>query len=254
MFMRALQNKIFNFLPSFIKKIIVPCCFEIHYFVEQATTEIPAESYVLDAGAGQSPYKPFLKQHKYIAVDATWGDDTWDYSHLDLICDLGKLPFSDNKFDAIICTQVIEHVKEPQLVLDEAFRALKPGGVIYLSAPQGWGVHQPPHDYFRFTCYGLQHLFDQSGFNQIDISPSCGYFGYLANRLTVFPKTLFWQIRSRWIRLIMFPLELLSYFLFVLIFPFILTAMDSLDRQQDFTLNYLVKGMKPDKPKGQQNV
>ena len=252
--MKGWRDKIFHLLPSFIKKQIIPSYFEINNFVEQAASEIPAESHVLDAGAGQCLYKPFFKQHEYIAVDTTWGDDNWDYSQLDFICDLEKLPFPDNKFDAVICTQVLEHVKEPQLVLDEAFRALKPGGVIYLSAPQGWGIHQQPHDYFRFTNHGLQHLFEKSGFNHFDISPSCGYFGYLANRLTVFPKTLFWQIKNRWMRLIMFPLELLSYFFFVLIFPLMLNAMDSLDRQRDYTLNYLVKGVKPAKPEGQPNV
>ena len=252
--MKALRDKIFNLLPSYIAKTIVPSCFEISDFVARVASEIPAESYVLDAGAGQCTYKPFFKRHAYIAVDAAWGDDNWDYSQLDLICDLEQLPFSENKFDAVICTQVLEHVKEPQWVINEAFRTLKPGGVIHLSAPQGWGIHQQPHDYFRFTKYGLQYLFEKSGFHHIDVQPSCGYFGYLANRLTVFPKTLFWNIKSRWVRLVMFPLELLSIFLFVLIFPLMLNGMDSFDRRKDYTLHYFAKGVKPVDPKGQPNA
>jgi SAM-dependent methyltransferase len=252
--MKVLRDKIFNFLPSYITKIIVPSCFEINDFVARAASEIPSGSYVLDAGAGQCTYKPFFKQHAYIAVDAAWGDDDWDYSQLDIICDLEQLPFSENTFDAVICAQVLEHVKEPQRVIVETFKTLKPGGIIYLSAPQGWGIHQRPHDYFRYTNYGLQYLFEKSGFHQIDINPSCGYFGYLANRLTVFPKTLFWQIKRRWVRLIMFPLELVSIFLFVLIFPLMLNGMDSLDRRKEYTLHYLAKGVKPANGKGQPNA
>jgi SAM-dependent methyltransferase len=177
-------------------------------------------------------------------VDTTWGDRAWDYSKLDVISQLENLPFASQMFDSVICTQVLEHVKEPQLVLNEIARALKEGGMICLTAPQGWGIHQPPHDYFRFTHFGLSYLLQKAGFAEISITPSCGYFGYLANRLTVVPKILFWQIKSKWVRILLFPFEIVSYFLFVILIPLILNAIDFLDRKQDYTLNYLVKGKK----------
>lgn len=244
--MKHLIKTIYNVCPVFIKKLIVPSCFDVNRFIEQAASEIPRGSKVLDAGAGQCQYKKLFDRHEYITVDAACGDETWDYSQIDFVCDLESMPFSDNEFDCIICTQVLEHVKEPQLVVNEAYRVLRPGGSIYLSAPQGWGVHQAPHDFFRFTCYALEYLFEKAGFKVVYIKPSCGYFGYLANRLTILPKVLFWQIRNIWLRVVLFPLELLSWLLFVILLPLVLNFIDVLDRKRDYTLNYFVKAAKPD--------
>jgi SAM-dependent methyltransferase len=244
--MNSLKTKIFGLWPEFLKRIIIPSCFDVQKYIESVADEISPQSRVLDAGAGQCQYKIFFNKHKYYSIDVAYGDKTWDYSQLDFVGDLGEMPFADNTFDSIICTQVLEHVQEPQIILCEAFRTLKPGGSLYLSAPQGWGVHQAPHDYFRFTCHGLQYLLEKAGFQIGYIKPSCGYFGYLANRLTILPKTLFWQIKNPILRLTLLPVELLSYFFFVLVFPFVLNAIDGLDHKRDYTLNYFAKGIKPD--------
>jgi len=230
--------------PLFLRNLIDAETKRISDFIRSSASEIALDSIVLDAGAGECRFKAFFKDHQYIAVDAAYGDATWDYSNIDVVSSLDSLPFEDNTFDAVICTQVLEHVNEPQQVLNELYRVLKHGGALYLSAPQGWGVHQAPHDYFRFTNYGLQYLLKKSEFNISYIKPSCGYFGYLANRLTVFPKNLFWQIENRLLRTILFPLEILSYIFFVLIFPVILNLMDFLDSKHDYTLNYFVKAVK----------
>jgi SAM-dependent methyltransferase len=241
-----MYHKLFKRLfPDFIKRYIDPVTYEIDTFVISVVNASGVGNRVLDAGAGECRFKPRLKNKSYVAIDAAWGDATWNYSQLDAVGALDRLPFTSGVFDCVICTQVLEHVQEPQLVLNELFRALKQGGVICLTAPQGWGVHQAPHDYFRFTNYALQYLLEKAGFESLSITPSCGYFGYLANRLTVLPKQLFWHIKKRWLRIILFPVELLSYFFFVLVFPLLLNAMDIIDRDRDFTLNYFVKGQKP---------
>jgi len=235
--------KIFYLIPSSIRRWIDSASYGIEQFVFSLSKELPPDAKILDAGAGEAPFKKFFKSHKYIAIDTKCGDADWDYSNLDFAGDLAKLPFKEGTFDAVLCTQVLEHVKEPGKVLEELHKVLKKGGFLYLSAPQGWGVHQAPHDYYRYTCYGLQYLLEKVGFRVIYIRPSCGYFGYLANRLTIFPK-MFWQIKSQWIRIIMFPFELLSYFFFVLIFPVILNIIDFFDKERDYTLNYFVKAIK----------
>lgn len=228
----------------FLRNLIDAETKRISDFIRSSASEIARDSIVLDAGAGECRYKTFFKAHNYIAVDTAYGDATWDYSNIDIVSSLDNLPLEDNAIDAVICTQVLEHVNEPQQVLNELYRVLKHGGALYLSAPQGWGVHQAPHDYFRFTNYGLQYLLEKSGFNISYIKPSCGYFGYLANRLTVLPKTLFWQIENKLLRIALLPLEILSYIFFVLIFPVILNLMDFLDSKRDYTLNYFVKAVK----------
>lgn len=239
-----LQNLFHRFCPPFLKRVIDPVTEGIDRFVLSTVKGSQPGAVLLDAGAGECRFKEQLRHVRYIAVDTRWGDQRWDYSGIDAVSTIDRLPFKPDVFDIIICTQVLEHVREPQRVLDELFRSLAQGGVICITAPQGWGVHQPPHDYFRFTCHALSYLLENAGFDHITITPSCGYFGYLANRLTVFPKALFWQIRSTVLRLLLFPLEFLSYLVFVAIGPLLLNAMDVFDRRRDYTLNYYVTGRK----------
>lgn len=242
--MKKLKYKILRSIPLCLIRIIDPFSYLIERFVLSLSKEIPPHSRILDAGSGETPFKKFFKDHKYVAIDTRWGDPDWDYSKLNVIGDLIKLPFKKEIFNAALCTQVLEHVKEPKAILKELYRVLKLGGVLYLSAPQGWGIHQAPHDYFRFTSYALRYLLEEAEFEIVYIKPCCGYFGYLANRLTVFPKVLFWQIKCPWLRILLAPLELVSYLLFVLIFPLILNAIDFLDHERTYTLNYFVKARK----------
>jgi SAM-dependent methyltransferase len=239
-------GKIFHkYAPGFLKRIIDPVTAGIDTFIERTFAGAKPGHLVLDAGAGECRFKEKLKgKMRYIAVDTAWGDQEWDYSNIDVMSHLENLPFASAIFDSVICTQVLEHVREPQLVLNELARTLKADGMIYLTAPQGWGVHQPPHDYFRFTNYGLSYLLQKAGFAEISITPSCGYFGYLANRLTAIPKILFWQIKTKWARIPLFPLEIISYLLFVILIPVVLNAIDFLDHKRDYTLNYFVSARK----------
>lgn len=232
-------------VPVFLRNLIEPTSARIATFVDHIIDQTETNSLVLDAGAGESRHKALAKKRKYIALDAAWGDLNWDYSELDVIGDLTKLPFAANVFDCILCIQVLEHLAEPQKAVNELFRTLKQGGYLCLTAPQGWGVHQPPHDYFRFTNHGLQFLFKSAGFEIVQLKPVCGYYGYIANRLTVLPKVLFWQIRNKLIRLVLLPFELFSYLIFVLILPIILNSLDFLDQKRDYTLNYMALVKKP---------
>jgi len=239
-----LQKLFHRFCPRLVRRLIDPVTYGIDQFVISTVSKLESKGFLLDAGAGECRFKEKLENVQYVAVDTAWGDERWDYSNIDAVSNIDRLPFAANVFGVIICTQVLEHVQEPERVLEELFRVLQGGGTACITAPQGWGVHQPPHDYFRFTSYALSYLLQKVGFEQITITPSCGYFGYLANRLTIFPKALFWQIKLKWLRLLLFPLEFLSYVLFVGIIPLLLNALDFLDRRKDYTLNYFVTGRK----------
>ena len=58
----------------------------------------------------------------------------------------------------------IEHLREPGRALAEMARTLAPGAPLLMAAPHEWEVHQAPHDYFRYTRYGLAYLLEQAGF------------------------------------------------------------------------------------------
>lgn len=156
-----------------------------------------------DLGAGESPYKYFFLQYadSYIAVD--WAESLHD-TNADIIADLNKtLPIESDMADVVVSLSVMEHLYEPQTMLNEAYRILKPGGDIILQVPWQWWVHEAPHDYFRYTTYGLQYLFKTAGFENIVIEPQTGYFttavlkwNYFTNRFVRGPAFTRWIINA----------------------------------------------------------
>ena len=233
-----------SLVPGALVAAVCPGIRRLERFARSLAASLPQGSAVLDAGAGQCQYKKYFSSHRYVAMDAACGDKLWNYSNLDAVCDLARLPCRDETYAGVLLTQVLEHVSEPQAVLDELYRILRPGGLLYLSVPQSQGEHQPPHDYFRYTRYGLSHLLEKAGFTVMDIHPECGFFEYLGNRMTVVPKILFWQRRRRACRIALLPLELLSYVVFVGFCAPLLNALDRLDTRRDFTLNYFATATK----------
>ncbi len=230
-------------IPQWIKRRVETDLYLIYEFGEEAAATLSPDDWILDAGAGQGRFRLDYTHTNYVGVDLAVGDTTWDYGDLNSICDLQWLPFRDNKFDAALCIQVLEHVPEPLGILKEISRVLKPGGKLYLSAPQSWAQHQKPYDYFRYTSFGLRYLFEQAGMQVESTRPLGGYFWLLSFQLSninywLFPKG------SRW-RPLTWPIRGLFGLIFQLFLPLIFYYLDRLDRIKDETLGYICVGVKP---------
>lgn len=129
-----------------------------------------------DFGCGTKPYEAFFKQYctNYIGVD--WSDTLHELK-ADIVGDLNKpLDLEDNLADTIVSFSVLEHLSEPQNMINEAYRILKKGGVFVLQVPFMWHIHEEPYDFFRFTEYGLRHIFNKAGFKNITIEASSGFW------------------------------------------------------------------------------
>ena len=127
---------------------------------------------MLDIGCGNKPYQKW-----YAPVTSTQIGCDISQSNLnkvDVICPATDLKFSDNSFDSVLCTQVMEHVFDNKLLVKEAYRVLKPGGQIILTVPFCWQLHEEPYDFFRVSKYGLQELFEDAGFEIIVIKANGG--------------------------------------------------------------------------------
>jgi SAM-dependent methyltransferase len=225
-------------LPKWLAFRINPVPFLIENFLTVAAKEIPVGSTVLDAGAGECQYASLFSHCIYLSIDFAKGDPRWNYRRLSVIGDLLSLPLKNGSVDVIICTQTLEHVNDPNALLKELSRSLKSGGRMYLTAPQGWPIHQAPYDFFRFTHYGLEHLLNKFGFTVEFIRPQGGYFLYLANCLLYMHRVLFPTGRPFLKRFLLSPLQFLTVLFATILGPLTMYALDRFDKRREFTLNY----------------
>jgi SAM-dependent methyltransferase len=229
-------QRVYQLLPEFLKRRINPLDYAIRDFVRSAAQFRPGGT-VLDAGAGESRFATCFANHFYVALDSCVGDPSWDYRKIDVWADLAALPVASESADMVINTQVLEHVRNPEPVIREIYRVLKPGGRLYLTAPQGWPEHQQPNDFFRFTRYSLKSLFEKAGFRHVEIASLGGYFHYLGHRLSFVPKVVFPGLPAA-LRIPLLPLEVIVLALFCFLFPLVCFYLDPLDRNREFTLCY----------------
>jgi SAM-dependent methyltransferase len=241
-------------LPDWISKRIEVNRYESLRLLEQAQEQISAGARVLDAGSGEGQYKPYFSHTQYTGIDLAVGDAAWDYTGLDVIGDLQKLPFEDNSFDAAVCVQTMEHVNEPMRVTNEIGRVLKPGGRYYLSAPMSWHQHQKPHDYFRYTSFGFTYLLENSGMKVVEMRPMGGYFWFLSFNLQLLHYWLFPKPKQPWKRWLQMPFQLSLQFIFFLVLPIFLFYLDRLDKIKDHSMGWVCIAEKMSKAEMQEKA
>jgi len=145
--------------------------------IEAFSASLPKGSRVLDAGAGNQIYKSAFADHVYEAADFEKVDK--EYAKSTYVCDLGEIPVPDAFFDAIVFSQVMEHLANPAYVLRELNRVSKPGARMFFSAPLVYEEHEKPFDFFRYTQFGVRALFEGAGFRVERLFWLEGYMGSL---------------------------------------------------------------------------
>jgi SAM-dependent methyltransferase len=211
------------------------------YGTEQFLLSVSASlipgSLLLDAGAGNCKHLRLFTNIRSVALDNKPVRHR-RYGEIDLSADLHSLPLKADLFAAVVNVEVLEHLAEPERALKEIFRVLRPGGRLYLIAPQGWEEHNAPHDYFRYTKYGLRYLFEKTGYRVISIDPLGGYFWYIGHRIPVAYRYLFPADRKLLWRILESPLRMLARFFLRTVVPYACFYLDRLDTKKTYTLNY----------------
>jgi SAM-dependent methyltransferase len=113
---------------------------------------------LLDVGCGEKPYEWLYGSRVTDYIGCDWLATVHSSRHLDLFADAAALPFRNEVFDTVLCTEVLEHLPDPHRCLEELSRVLRPGGKLILSTPFICWLHEQPHDYLRYTPYGLRYL------------------------------------------------------------------------------------------------
>ncbi len=143
---------------------------------------------LLDAGCGERPYGLIYDELVEKSVGCDIEGCIHDQSRIDVFSSVDALPFADNEFDTVLCTEVLEHVPNAWNGFSEIARVLKPGGYAIVTVPFLMPTHEAPHDYYRYTRFGLTYQLERNGFEVVDLIPRGGfglmimiYFNYAVN-------------------------------------------------------------------------
>jgi SAM-dependent methyltransferase len=147
----------------------------------------------LDIGAQNGPYGAHFPRR--VGLDIRPG------AGVRIIGDAQALGIRDAAFEVVLCTEVLEHLPEPQRAIDEIFRVLEPGGELLLTTRFLFPIHDAPHDYFRFTKYGLRHLLRRFEIVELrEETDTMGTLAVLLQRTGMQAETLGWTpLRALWL-------------------------------------------------------
>ena len=126
--------------------------------------EVKINSNWLDLGCGMKPYFSSFSKANYTGIDVQTSGASIDMKSPDLYFNGVNIPFPDNHFDGVLCTQVLEHAVDSEFLISECNRVLKPSGTLIVSVPFIYREHEQPFDFRRFTSFGLVKSLEGNGF------------------------------------------------------------------------------------------
>lgn len=163
-------------------------------WVSDKLSSIPKGKRLLDAGAGTQQYRKYCQHLIYVSQDNCKYDGTgnslglqtevFDYQKIDIESDIISIPEPDQSFDYVLCTEVLEHIPNPELAIREFSRLLKPGGELILTAPFCSLTHfAPAHYQTGFSKYFFEYTLPKHQMEILEILPNGNYFQFLAQEI-----------------------------------------------------------------------
>lgn len=189
---------------------------------------------LIDIGCGEKPYQEALSRFvdQYIGVDHK--DTFHDLANADLIGSAYEIPTEDESFDVALCTAVLEHLEEPEQAIRECYRVLKKEGHALYSIPFIWHIHEKPRDFYRYSRYGIQYLFEKSGFELVELEALSGFW-ITFGQLFVYYLYRFNRGPLRWFKIIT---------ILGLLIQGIVYLLDKIDKAEDWTWMYVIVAKK----------
>jgi SAM-dependent methyltransferase len=148
-----------------------------------------AHGRLLDVGCGEKPYedifRPFVSEYVGVEHEASFATTAASHAQKgpDFFYDGLRLPFEDRSFDTVLNVQVLEHTPHPATLVREMARVLKDDGILILSAPFQFRLHEQPHDYFRYSPHGLRTLCENVGLEVLEVHAQGSLWSVLAHKL-----------------------------------------------------------------------
>ena len=196
-----------------------------------------ASGVMVDIGCGEKPYQKMAAAYvqKHVGVDHS--DTFHNKSRIDLVGTAYKIPYGNESCDSILCTAVLEHLEAPDLAIAEAFRILRSGGYAIYTVPLFWHLHEEPRDFYRYTKYGLEYLFEKNGFEIIEISALTGFCVTFAQELVYYIQRF---RKGRWLNPLWWTIPFISTIIQVLGY-----LLSIIDHSEGYTALYIAVVKKP---------
>jgi SAM-dependent methyltransferase len=139
-----------------------------------------------DIGCGSKPYKSIASKYFTEHVGIDHAVTAHDKSEINIESDAYSIPVESESFETVLCTDVLEHLEEPDKAIQEAYRILKNDGIAIYTVPLIWHLHEEPRDFYRYTRYGLKYLFEKNHFKIIELVALSGFTITFAQELSYF--------------------------------------------------------------------
>jgi len=192
-------------------------------FIASWAASLPSLSRVLDAGAGDCPFRSWFNHCVYTAQDMR------PSASIAVVCQIYSLPFDTGFFDAVLCTEVLEHLTWPEEAIAELSRVLKPNGTLCLTAPLTSGIHQAPvHYYGGFSRYWYERILPDHALDIVTMESNGGFF------------RLYGQETERVTSFFPWPIKLVLWPWCRWLIPWLCRRLDTWDTAQEFSIGSLV--------------
>lgn len=151
---------------------------------------------LIDLGCGRRPYYDLYKPHFERTIGIEHPDTDFPKENIDIFCTADAVPLENGIADVILCTEVLHDIAEPDTVLREINRLLKPGGILILTTPFLVPVVDGKIDHYRYTRNGLTYIIHKSGMKVRSVEPVSDIFGVMTT-LYVKPWLRIWNVIAK---------------------------------------------------------
>lgn len=176
---------------------------------------------VLDLGCGERPYRHIYDPHCRKSIGADLPGAPFAQQSVDIECFATDVPLPDGSVDVILCSEVMQDIREPADLARETWRLLRHGGTLVLTTPFMVPIADGEYDHYRFTEHGLRYILGKQGFAIRRIETVGDNFGTLT-AFFIKPQLKVWNFIAKGIRL---PLIYSLWNPFIFVFVFIPQAL-----------------------------
>jgi SAM-dependent methyltransferase len=184
-----------SFQPDVVSVLINPFYFlrrNLKNGIQHFSSQIGGK--LLDFGCGRKPFENLFSVSQYIGLDIEQTGHDHSYSKVDVYYDGKHIPFPNETFDALFCSEVLEHVFNPNEVLPEIHRVLKKDALALITVPFCWNEHEIPFDYARYSSFGISDLLQKNGFKVLQLKKSGNFVQVLFQLWALY----FFELFKKW--------------------------------------------------------